>query len=622
MKKVSITVRFKEILENRKHSDKVRDSIFGMKQYEAWLAQFYLLADTQYHIYQENTALLDSILSEFYDEDAPLEKYEELYQCVRMLKEMEYYDPGLEEELLSILIPYYEINPDIDKLIYLYASAGNTYMELSRTGDYDFGEMARTYLEKQVLFRNDQAAMQKPDNVINVLVGYANLTGAALSLSLISFKDAYEHWKNLQVFAKDLKIEQMVNENEKVRNYLSLATNVFSKTAFCIYMNEKAEEPEIYPVILELAKHQYFDGLVTRKEIMDPYNEDFYIYHYLLVETEKESVEKAFWEMNSFYTEHKNIDLNRVAEEEFLSVGLLINPIFYIISMLERTCLPKEEKKRIILSYKDEILKIADKFSMVDASFTVNTALNEVASNEILFSAIDTPADKINFLAKLTISRQISTLIHSTMVSRLVEMVLTHILEHKPELLLSVDHCDTIEQVLEHKDELLNYAIEAAILHDIGKNAMIDIINTSYRRLTEAEALIIKNHPLRGCEYIKVDPYFKKYYDVILGHHKYYDGSGGYDTAFDNTTSKYRFLIDLITICDCMDAATDYLARNFRSAKIFETLFEELEAGAGTIYNPEIVSYLKECPKLLEELKYTLGPGRTEIYYQIYLQYM
>ncbi len=622
MEKVSITVRFKEVLENKKKSDEVRNSIFFMKRYEAWLAQFYLLADTQYHIFQENTELLDSILSEFYDEEAPLEKYEELYQCVRMLKEDEYYDPGLEEEFLSILIPYFEINENVDKLMYLYLRAGHTYMDLSRTGDYDFGEMARSYLEKLVLFRNNINAMQNAQNVINVMIGYANLTGAALSLSLISYEDAYEHWKEFRIFSERPSIIRMAKEDKMVNTYLGYASNIFPKMAFCIYMNDRVDEPKMYPVILELAKHQYLNGLVTREEIMDPYREDFYLYHYLLVEINEESTEKAFWEMDTFYREHKNRDLDKIADSDFLAVGLLINPVFYIISMLDKTCLPKAEKKRIILGYKDEILNIAEKFSLVDVSYTVNTALNSVASNDIIFSYIDTPEEKLDFLTKLTISRQISTLIHSTMVSKIVGMMLEHIMEHKPELLIGVDDCDSVDKVLKHREWLFQYAKEAATLHDIGKNAMIDIINTSHRKLTEAEALIIKNHPVRGCEYVKVDPYFDKYYDVILGHHKYYNGNGGYDTAFDNTRSKYRFLIDLVTICDCMDAATDYLARNFRSAKTFDQLFEELECGAGTIYNPNIVSYIGECPELYDQLKYTLGPGRTEIYYQIYLQYM
>lgn len=43
----------------------------------------------------------------------------------------------------------------------------------------------------------------------------------------------------------------------------------------------------------------------------------------------------------------------------------------------------------------------------------------------------------------------------------------------------------------------------------------------------------------------------------------------GYPADFDNTASKDRFLIELIHISDCLDAATDFVGRSYKMARNF-----------------------------------------------------
>ena len=62
----------------------------------------------------------------------------------------------------------------------------------------------------------------------------------------------------------------------------------------------------------------------------------------------------------------------------------------------------------------------------------------------------------------------------------------------------------------------------------------------------------------------------------MLGHHKTYDGKGGYPLEFDNLNSKYKSAIDLISISDSIDAATDVLGRNYANGKNFYSLLDEL----------------------------------------------
>ena len=102
--------------------------------------------------------------------------------------------------------------------------------------------------------------------------------------------------------------------------------------------------------------------------------------------------------------------------------------------------------------------------------------------------------------------------------------------------------------------------------------------------------------------YVALDPLFEKYKDVAMGHHKWYNGKGGYPKSFDNTKSPWRPMIDLITICDCIDAATDYLDRNYRVPKTLQQVLSEFEEDAGTRYNPDMIKFLLEDKTLFNRL--------------------
>ena len=52
-------------------------------------------------------------------------------------------------------------------------------------------------------------------------------------------------------------------------------------------------------------------------------------------------------------------------------------------------------------------------------------------------------------------------------------------------------------------------------------------------------------------------PSLNRFHDIVLGHHKSWDGKMGYPSDFDNTVSKDRLFIELVHMADCMDAIRD-----------------------------------------------------------------
>ncbi|MDO4316731.1 MAG: HD domain-containing phosphohydrolase [Lachnospiraceae bacterium] len=239
-----------------------------------------------------------------------------------------------------------------------------------------------------------------------------------------------------------------------------------------------------------------------------------------------------------------------------------------------------------------------------------------------LIPYIDDESVALELIDGMTISRQLATLIHTVMTARLCELVLEPMLEKHPELFCEALGVTDPQEVLRRKNELHHLLYYAARVHDIGKILIANIINTQIRRLTDMEYSYIRLHSKWSYEILNRNPKLSAYAEIALGHHKSYDGSMGYPASFDNTKSRYRILIDILTLCDCLDAGTDKLGRNYVPGKGFREMLAEFEQEKGKRYRPELVELLQNDRQLAETLaEVTSEEARTELYYKIYRQY-
>ena len=205
------------------------------------------------------------------------------------------------------------------------------------------------------------------------------------------------------------------------------------------------------------------------------------------------------------------------------------------------------------------------------------------------------------------------TYIHSNMVAKFTMCLTRHLLCRQPELFVSFPGCGSVEAVTEASDRILYYAYQAALYHDIGKLTIIDILAMYGRKLLDTEFLELKRHPDNGAELALRFDSLKDYADVMRGHHLWYDGSRGYPLDFNASGSPYKTIIDIVTVADCLDAATDRVGRSYSKGKTFEEFAKEIEEGAGTRYAPFMAKLLKE-PVVADDIRYLLDEGRSQLY--------
>ena len=229
---------------------------------------------------------------------------------------------------------------------------------------------------------------------------------------------------------------------------------------------------------------------------------------------------------------------------------------------------------------------------------------------------------KFEYLLEVLLYRQPITCIHSIMVRNISEAISKKVMDKKPELFIGALGTNNLEDVINNKDKILDFVSKSALLHDVGKSTCVNIINAQTRRLDNREFMIIKEHPASGRKVLCNDPDFEDYYDIMEGHHKFYNGSFGYPSNFDNRKSKNKFIIDIVSIADSTDAATDVLGRNYVNGKTFNKLLGELKKESGIRYNPDIVDLISNDEELINTLSNITTNGRLDVYKFVYNKFI
>ncbi len=231
--------------------------------------------------------------------------------------------------------------------------------------------------------------------------------------------------------------------------------------------------------------------------------------------------------------------------------------------------------------------------------------------------------ESLEYIQEIILNRNSMTLIHSMMVGKIAGIIMNAVIDKMPELFFTLIGTRDYHVVRNRRQYLLNYIERCAHLHDIGKAYISDIINQQTRRLTGEEYFLIRQHPTFGHELLAGTKLSAKYNSVIEGHHRSFDGLGGYPVSFDNVNDRMKIMIDIITIADCIDAATDTLGRNYTKSKTWlPSLADELENDDQMRYNQEIVNIIKNDNDTCNEISYITDAGRTNIYYDIYRRYI
>lgn len=184
-------------------------------------------------------------------------------------------------------------------------------------------------------------------------------------------------------------------------------------------------------------------------------------------------------------------------------------------------------------------------------------------------------------------------LLHKQMTSGLVMAFLKLLETHDS---YTKGHCSNVSGLAYHLANKLNISEEfitkiyyAGLVHDIGKTIIPQEVLNKPGRLNEKEYDYIKMHPVYGANALAELEQMDDITIAVRNHHERYDGNGYPDGL---AGEKIPLMARIIMICDSYDAMTN--DRPYRPALTHEYALQELQACAGTQFDPELVKLFVE----------------------------
>ena len=144
---------------------------------------------------------------------------------------------------------------------------------------------------------------------------------------------------------------------------------------------------------------------------------------------------------------------------------------------------------------------------------------------------------------------------------------------------------------IKDKDFLINIE-RGALLHDIGKIGIPELILRKTGPLTEAEKEIVQDHPLLGYRMIEEFDFLKEAAQIVLFHHEFFNGDG---YPFRLRGEEIPLEARIFALADTIDAITS--DRTYREGKHFDKAYREIEKNRGGQFDPQLVDVFLSIPK-------------------------
>ncbi len=596
--------RLKRLLEaykqNMNRQQELDTSLLSGQSKEEWIASLKRRAGQMHSMYSENRTILEQ-LEDLLAITLTSETANQLYLEAYEMYWDDYDDCQILLPILYKLIKYYEANEDIDKLLFLYSAA---FYEESEIQNRRVGTKETTddYNLKIISYCDRYCQIENSETRTRIWAAYYNYIVVGLGNRVVDVETSYRYLLDALKLWNRSDVQELDGDKENFKRIISRIRSEW--LAAEEYIKNTSEEMQDY--FCQLADSIFMEQLAESGDISGV-DSEIYCAH---LHSQVLQGQKSYDEITGVYLDYCQAKMQTYISEESISDEdsyFLINAPLTLVRWMEYGI--SDDKKEIIL----EIVKKVTLENWLDKLNRYSTPfINEIMAEWCFkfLKHLDKQEKKEEWIFHLLIQRQLPTYLHSVMVSHLTEVFYKYIIELRPELFYGLPEAAA--------KDLPKFIHHCALLHDIGKTKITDIVNTQIRCLCEREFQGIRKHPEYGATMINSDKDLSQYHDIVLGHHKFYDGSAGYPVYFDNTSSEYRIIIDLITICDCLDAASDHLGRNYKASKPLEDIIEEFKAERGTRYNPDLVDILANSTELQADIRYIISEGRIGIMYEAY----
>jgi len=147
-------------------------------------------------------------------------------------------------------------------------------------------------------------------------------------------------------------------------------------------------------------------------------------------------------------------------------------------------------------------------------------------------------------------------------------------------------------------DDLIQRLEISAMLHDIGMLSLPDSVLLCPDELNPEQTEAMQSHPLQAVQMMQGMEFLEQEIPAVRSHHEHFDGTGYPDGL---ASAAIPLTARILAVGDSFDAMTS--PRTFRKAHSPAEALKEIREGAGTQFDPAVVSaFLKVAQQLGDRL--------------------
>lgn len=614
---------FIELSEDRILYNSLNNRLFSIQDEQDWFNYLHDGAVLKENMFRHNVANIDDILSYFKNKGLPDFEYERLFHLVTQYAV--HIDAFMFEMLVNdILIPYFESQETTDRnrsyLGHLYMLMADCLISVLRMGDLNQLKRIRVFLQKARDitrdFPHDSIRFEPYFYTLCETVGhYESLQGVLCDKNYID--EAYEELRELLTGE-----DRFIVPNQNVYKYFSVLVDnarLFPIFRACFLLLNKhslkpAEQEEYQQRLDYIRQHLSEDGVYDLTGDHPELRKFVGLLQTILFDnlSANELLERLMKALHDL----RLSGYANVTDANIVSIAYLFLGASQALAYCDKT---DEEKRQIGIEGMEFLIEILRNRQAYATDGQV-IFLIQVLMKSMFNTPVLSPALKYHYIKQAISASMLDTYCHSKAVSSYAKLILSNIVDEHPELLVGSDRpYQTIEDVKANRENLLEFMECACMLHDIGKLYITSITSNAYRRLTDQEFGFIRRHPAFGISYLKEDEAFEKFYPFAYEHHRWWNGEAGYPKVEANDTpTKLKILVDLLSICDSLEAATSRIGRNYRTAKNFLQLLDEFIVDSGTRYSADVVNFIIGSQKTFYQLRLMVDKNWQKEYLSIF----
>lgn len=482
---IDFKVCFDILAQNRLTYNHYNDSIFMIKEHDKWVNYFRRRATKNHQIFAANQEIMRGI-KEFltkHGDSIPEEIYLDFCHSIEQrYVRKKLYDPFLLVRMSRILEKGGAYLPDSVKytnVFNLWRLYGYEQMwNLGGDGKY----LRKAYQAGKAILSEDAKRYPHYDFALAGALEYMSNT-IWLAFGLETIQDFEEHHRRLDDFLKREDLDEIVVPEQK-RDLLELQ-QVKDEAFLC---NIYYYTPTIIDsYVRDSLTRAVIDRNLQKAELS---NLSFIRTVFLQMKARQISSREAWLRCKNHYHEkwlkYRDSPMNDRIIRDYL------RPLYIFLIINDEADVPVSQKKKTIWKMSQDMVTAFGKRKDFQGNTDFVRELFRLSTHRRLVKYLSYK-QMIRFMSGLNVSTQVTTFAHSMHVAKIAKVLLNGVLKHKPELLQGVFGYKTTTEVLKHKRTLRSFIYEAGMIHDIGKNAIVSVVNNEYLPLTDDE------FPLSDC---------------------------------------------------------------------------------------------------------------------------